>query len=220
MEQNKDDFQVFLVLDDDSCQEGDDGKDFESYIRTMRGPAEWGGNLELVAAARLYERKVTVFSVALSAYTIDPENNPSGPNLLLSFHDNDHYNSIRDEKAPPQPPVKRIKAKSKQVAHQEPEKAVSDGTSQSSTVPVSVSAEECTTIEGTRRGKSLSANKKTVCPCGSGLRYRKCCLVKEKHAARLAKMKGAESQNHRSDREGPEEKEKSEMIGSFHVLKV
>lgn len=55
MEENKDDFKVFLVLDDDSCEEGDDGKDFESYIRTMRQDGEWGGNLELVAAARLYE---------------------------------------------------------------------------------------------------------------------------------------------------------------------
>jgi len=55
MEENKEDFKVFLVLDDDSCEEGDDGKDFESYIQKMREDGEWGGNLELVAAARLYQ---------------------------------------------------------------------------------------------------------------------------------------------------------------------
>jgi hypothetical protein len=55
MAANQDDFKVFLVLDDDSCEEGDDGKDFESYIDKMRQDGEWGGNLELVAAARLYQ---------------------------------------------------------------------------------------------------------------------------------------------------------------------
>ena len=54
MEENGDDFKLFLVLDDDDCEEGDDAKDFENYISTMREDGEWGGNLELVAAARLY----------------------------------------------------------------------------------------------------------------------------------------------------------------------
>lgn len=55
MEANQDDFQVFLVLDDDDCEEEEeDAKDFEGYMATMRQDGEWGGNLELVAAARLY----------------------------------------------------------------------------------------------------------------------------------------------------------------------
>ena len=55
IEEFKEDFTVFLVLDDDSCEEGDDGKDFESYIETMRLVGVWGGHLELVAGARLYQ---------------------------------------------------------------------------------------------------------------------------------------------------------------------
>jgi hypothetical protein len=55
MEDNQDDFKLFLVLDDDDCEEGDDAKDFESYMSNMRQDGEWGGNLELVAAARLYQ---------------------------------------------------------------------------------------------------------------------------------------------------------------------
>ena len=53
MEQNKEDFEIFLVFEDD---EGDseDAEDFESYISNMRTDGEWGGNLELVAAARYY----------------------------------------------------------------------------------------------------------------------------------------------------------------------
>lgn len=54
MEQNQEDFQVFLVLDDEDCEEDEDAKDFDGYLTSMREDGEWGGNLELVAAARLY----------------------------------------------------------------------------------------------------------------------------------------------------------------------
>lgn len=68
MADNSDDFKVFLVFEDDNGDNDDgngkktssssaieeDAKDFESYISTMREDGEWGGNLELVAAARLY----------------------------------------------------------------------------------------------------------------------------------------------------------------------
>lgn len=50
MESHEEEFSVFLVLDDDD----EDASDFNSYIESMRESGEWGGNLELVAAARLY----------------------------------------------------------------------------------------------------------------------------------------------------------------------
>lgn len=50
MESHEDDFKVFLILDEDD----EDASDFESYIGSMREDGEWGGNLELVAAARRY----------------------------------------------------------------------------------------------------------------------------------------------------------------------
>jgi hypothetical protein len=52
--ENEDDFVVFLVLDDDDADEEEDATDFESYVENMRQDGEWGGNLELVAAARIY----------------------------------------------------------------------------------------------------------------------------------------------------------------------
>ena len=57
METNKDDFAVFLVFEDeeDEDQDEEDAKDFESYVAVMREDGEWGGNLELVAAARLHQ---------------------------------------------------------------------------------------------------------------------------------------------------------------------
>ena len=53
LEEHEDEFAVFLILDDDEDDE-EDAADFESYIKGMREDGEWGGNLELVAAARLY----------------------------------------------------------------------------------------------------------------------------------------------------------------------
>lgn len=52
MEEYKDDFKHFLVHDEEDDDE--DAADFETYVRNMRESGEWGGNLELVAAARLY----------------------------------------------------------------------------------------------------------------------------------------------------------------------
>lgn len=49
---HKDEFSVFLVLDEN--EEDEDAADFESYVSNMRTLGEWGGNLEIVAAARLY----------------------------------------------------------------------------------------------------------------------------------------------------------------------
>lgn len=46
-------FSCFLVLDK-SDDEDHNACDFESYVQEMRDDATWGGNLELVAAARLY----------------------------------------------------------------------------------------------------------------------------------------------------------------------
>lgn len=65
MEEHKDDFVVFLVLDDeDATDDEEDAPDFDSYIDSMRRPCEWGGHLELVAAARLY-RYVCVYSACV-----------------------------------------------------------------------------------------------------------------------------------------------------------
>lgn len=52
MERHQDEFSGFLVLDE--TESDHDAQDFASYIAAMREEGEWGGNLELVAAARCY----------------------------------------------------------------------------------------------------------------------------------------------------------------------
>jgi len=46
----REEFQNFLILEEDD----EDVADFDSYVHNMREDGEWGGNVELVAASRLY----------------------------------------------------------------------------------------------------------------------------------------------------------------------
>lgn len=46
----KQEFEHFLFVEEDD----EDVADFDSYIQNMREGGEWGGNVELVAASRLY----------------------------------------------------------------------------------------------------------------------------------------------------------------------
>lgn len=52
LEAFEDEFRHFMVLDE--TEEDEDAADYESYVQNMREDGEWGGNIELVAAARLY----------------------------------------------------------------------------------------------------------------------------------------------------------------------
>jgi hypothetical protein len=53
-------------------------------------------------------RKITVYS-AMAAFTIDHgEKESDGRDMLVSFHDNDHYNSVRDKYRPSKPVAREI----------------------------------------------------------------------------------------------------------------
>lgn len=216
---NQDDFKVFLVLDDDSCEEGDDGKDFESYIDKMRQDGEWGGNLELVAAARLYQRRVTVFSASLSAYSIEPgDEKPNGPDILVSFHDNDHYNSVRDEKCPPKPPPKHNSHKGVLSRRRQTRDQASDTTTATSTTTVCTESDMSVEVKLSTEVENLSLTKpikkSAPCPCGSGQRYKKCCHAKEKLASRLEKFQKCPTE------EDTKVNQEVIMKGNFRVLQI
>ena len=101
---------------------------------------------------------------------------------MVSYHDNDHYNSVHSTKAKkPPPPVKTIPPS---IAN------LSEGSTDSTKL-----VDESCTLSATRKrdGKtdettiphfSADATKKKGknsgrCPCGSGDSYRKCCRKKE-----------------------------------------
>lgn len=64
---------------------------------------------------------------------------------------------------------------------------------------------------------SKPLKKNDTCPCGSGLRYKKCCLAREKHAKRLESMKNKNSSG--EDNAG-EKQQDYEMKGNFRVLQI
>jgi hypothetical protein len=55
LQDNEDDFKVYLLLEDINGNESDDVCDFQEYIDQMRMNGEWGGDVEIVCASRLYK---------------------------------------------------------------------------------------------------------------------------------------------------------------------
>ena len=203
LEAYKDEFCAFLVLDDDD----EDASDFESYVDQMREDGQWGGNLELVAAARLYRRDIVVFSADLAAMTIPhgctKKNSAaaaSGHQLLLSYHDNEHYNSVRDNSLSNKPPPP-IRTFSKQKSIDPP----AAGEVEQCRDPEEESAPSRMNLQNGIEKKAVK--RSTPCPCGSNLKYKRCCGSKEK-------LKRAQQMNE-LDVVEPEILE-----GGFRVLKI
>lgn len=94
---------------------------------------------------------------------------------MVSYHDNDHYNSIRDTKASkPPPPLKRIptKVRGESTASRD-ERCVSFETKGESAVDTAKQVNPAEEQNDKLRRKD--AKKGGMCPCGSGKSYRKCC---------------------------------------------
>jgi OTU-like cysteine protease/SEC-C motif len=238
IEAHKDDFSVFLVLDDDDCKDEEDASDFESYCKKMRQDGEWGGNLELVAAARLYRRNITVFSTTSAMSIPHGHKESSGPDLLLSYHDNDHYNSVQDTTQkqhnktmdPPESAAAMFEqATSEQTCETEESSGDSGevcnkpdgrvlkvaGVIPSSSPP---SVEE-RTIASTK--SAATTKKHSPCPCGSGKKYRRCCWEQERHKQRKPKpSKDEGSDDDNTTIPATQAVKVHEMNGNFRVLHI
>jgi len=146
------------------------------------------------------------------------EKDASAPDLLLSYHGNDHYNSVHlingqkngQSAMKPQPQAKgRTKKKTPvQGGDQVPTKHAENlGDAGRTRLP-------------TRGGP---------CPCGSGLKYKKCCMVKAKADKRLARHKERYGSTvELVERTSPntkiaasdEQKNGDGFIGTFRVLTI
>ena len=175
----------------------------------------------------LSRRKITVFSANMAAFTIDHgESESTGPDLLVSFHDNDHYNSVRnmDEPNPKPPPQRRKdpkqakkKSKSDSSVDSENVSGTTETTSGTDTTASTTTSLSELSVEDTKEKVAATPVKKGApCPCGSGRKYKKCCLAKEKHAARIEKMQSEKS----SDCAAEDEDEDVVMKGNFRVLQI
>jgi hypothetical protein len=126
--------------------------------------------------------------------------------LQVSYHDNDHYNSVRDNKAKKKPPV--------------PLQSSSVSETTDSTAPLTEEEGSDTKDEEKQEGIEtklveeppvvIKKKKGGKCPCGSGLSYRKCCRGKMSVATLSVKVKLVDD----------EAEPQHQMESGFKVLKI
>eukprot|EP01132_Coremiostelium_polycephalum_P003996 gene3996-4997_t len=87
IEQNKDIYSPFI--DDEEFDS------FEDYIREMRTDGEWGGNIEIQAASLIYTVNVTIHQLNQPQWQVINHFNGKTRMIHLSYHDGEHYNSVR-----------------------------------------------------------------------------------------------------------------------------
>jgi hypothetical protein len=163
-----------------------------------------------------FSRDIIVFSAEMAAFTIPHgTGKTTGPELLVSYHDNDHYNSVRLSSATRAPPAPIDSSSSSSEAPRKPmteTKRHQGGIEKSS--EEAESEHDCNLTESHCNSKQ-SVKKSAPCPCGSGLKYKQCCLIRENHAARVKKL--------RDERRGPSSDEEETKIaenGGFRVLHI
>jgi hypothetical protein len=160
----------------------------------------------------------------MAAFAVGPgdDKKSRGPPLLLSFHENEHYNSVRDSTVGiPPPPIKTFEkvvetdpAVDSEIEKEEVDKEESDKASCAQLLENGDPESE--SHESTGSQKVPVVKKSAPCPCGSGLRYKKCCWAKEKHAERLRKLRMDESVTEDS----PASDDDEVTVGSFRVMQI
>jgi OTU-like cysteine protease/SEC-C motif len=238
IESHKDDFAVFLVLDDDDCKDEEDACDFESYCKKMRQDGEWGGNLELVAAARLYRRNITVFSNTSAMRIPHGQKQSSGPDLLLSYHDNDHYNSVHDTTQQQNKPMDPPESAAAMMMEQAPSEQTCD-TEEISCRSMGVCCEpQGSVLDATPSSPPASAEEQTApsskptattkknspCYCGSGKKYKRCCWERERHKQKRTpkpkEVEDSDDDNTTIKAAATQAVKVHEMNGNFRVLHI
>jgi hypothetical protein len=180
-----------------------------------------------VPSSTQHSREITVFASGMSAFAVGPgdDKKPSQPPVLLSFHENEHYNSVRDcAVGKPPPPIKTFEKSEKSADEMEElvdaetdtddEDFKEDGDEVAGAPQLDNGDMESESHESTRSQKVVK--KSAPCPCGSGQRYKKCCWAKEKHADRLRKL----PIDKRTTKSLPSSDEDEEPAGSFRVMKI
>eukprot|EP01083_Nonionella_stella_P031308 85723_1 len=82
MEENSDDFAPFVP-----------DQDFREYVRAMRRSGRWGGNLELQAISMCRKCNIVVHHLNAPRYKLT--NHQDAPTIHLSYHNGEHYASVR-----------------------------------------------------------------------------------------------------------------------------
>ncbi len=84
MEENPDNFQPFVF-----------DQDYASYLKDMRQDGEWGGNLEIAAISQACDVNITIHQLGQPRWEVKNPNNSKARGVHLSYHDGQHYSSVR-----------------------------------------------------------------------------------------------------------------------------
>mmetsp|Transcript_7275 Transcript_7275/g.10420 ORF Transcript_7275/g.10420 Transcript_7275/m.10420 type:complete len:326 (+) Transcript_7275:243-1220(+) len=198
LEENEEKFKVFLFLDD----ENEDVCDIKNYVDKMRTLGEWGGDVEIVAAAQRYSRNIKIYSFP-EVFNVNPDSESIiGPDLLLSYHDNSHYNCIVDISQNSAMHAMKVEKKEEEQNHDQNEIRKS--------------------TKSTKNFKNgITQKRNDLCKCGSGFRYKKCCFAKHKKQNRREHMNCAHPQQSdlsEDDKENGTSTPNKGLEGNFQVI--
>jgi len=84
MRENPDDFQPFVM------------GDWNAYLAKMDKDGTWGGHLELSAASRALQVNITIHQLNAPRLDIRNQGSPTARTFHLSYHNHEHYSSVRD----------------------------------------------------------------------------------------------------------------------------
>jgi SEC-C motif len=157
-------------------------------------------------------RNIVVYS-AEHALTIEHGQGKSGGiNMMVSYHENDHYNSVRDNSVAKPPPPVNIKRLTNIESSQSGD---TEAILEEPDIDGEIKKPEETVTEPSMSNEK-PVKKNAPCPCGSGLRYRKCCwkINKSKERSRTWKQKRGLTE------ESDNEENTVAVDGNFKVLKI
>ena len=182
---------------------------------------------------QLYSRNIVVFSTE-HAFTIEHGQEESdGPDMMLSYHGAEHYNSVRDDNAGKPPPPSNTsfeKSSSPPLTLIESEGDETEAILETNHEAMDVIVQKEQTAGRVESAPSLPATTKSrikkndVCPCGSGRKYKKCCLESDRSKQRAKKWNAKhEQQEDTTTMETVSDKDEQvnvSMDGNFRVLKI
>ncbi|KAG2496057.1 hypothetical protein HYH03_005976 [Edaphochlamys debaryana] len=73
----------------------EDDESFGTYVARMKKDGTWAGYMEVVGASRCLEANLTIYQSGQPRWRVINHDESTAPMLHLSYHDGQHYNSVR-----------------------------------------------------------------------------------------------------------------------------
>ncbi|GJP41962.1 hypothetical protein CLOM_g1573 [Closterium sp. NIES-68] len=119
----------------------EDDMGFKEYCSGMRDDGTWGGHMELQAVSLLLKRNICIHQFQQPRWNIVNFDEASTPSIHLSYHDGDHYNSVRLEGDAGSTPAQPITIQSSGDKNQYPQEGAPTAAAATSSASSSVGEE-------------------------------------------------------------------------------